>query len=239
MDAFPVGLPADLASDTPRFAFGLPDGNSLIGTMTFKPDDSTQPVTATGFASNCFTGVVLPPDTIYYSLEMRVDQQGLTAYAVVYYQPPTGQGAGLFCHEPQKVGTVALLEAGCSAATCGPDPLDTVASAVNTFDGDLVQAAKDGKWGDVYSLSSESITGQYTTPDAFTAAMQQQVRAVGQITQIAPLSAAPVVQIDPTGQAYCAVTQTVTLNTGSSVSTPSVTTYFVLEGGQWRFWFSA
>jgi hypothetical protein len=238
--AFPVGFPVGGAPSTAPFAFGLPDGNSLIGELSFKVDDSTQPATAIGSASDC--GLVthaLPPDTIYYYLQVRVDQTGLAAFAQAYYVLPNSKGTSDFCQVPQQVGTLAELDAGCTSDGCGTNPLDTAAPAVASFDGSLVQSASSGDWTAVYKLSSESISGQYTTPDDFAAAMRQQQSQVGTITGISSLTTAPLVQLDATGQAYFAVTQTVTLDKGGSTSTRGVTSYYVLEDGRWLFWFSA
>lgn len=239
VDAFPASFAVSAAPSAPTFDFGLPDGNSLLGELSFKVDDSTQPATAIGSATNCFAVAALPPDATYYFLQVRVDQTGLAAFAQVYYLPPTGKGPGNFCKLPQQLGTFAELDAGCTIDGCDTDPLDTAAAAVATFDSDLEQSASSGNWTAVYNLSSESITGQYTTLDDFAAVMRQQENQVGTITEISSLAAGPNVQIDAAGQAYFAVTQTVTLEKGGNASTRDVTTYYVLEGGRWLFWFSA
>jgi hypothetical protein len=228
----------DVKPGSLTFAFGLPDGNSLVGPVAFTGDSSTQPPTSTGSMTNCFTSAALPPDTIYYFLQVRLGQSALAAYAQVYYVLPTSPDASVFCDAHQRVGAFAELDAGCTITDCGPSPLDTAAPAVATFDDNLVKAAGGGDWTAVYQLSSESVTGQYM-PDEFAAAMKQQESQVGTITAISPLTAAPTIQLDPTGQAYFAVTQTVTLDKGGNTSTRDVTSYYILEEGRWRFWFSA
>jgi len=49
----------------------------------------------------------------------------------------------------------------------------------------------------------------------------------------------PTIQFGTVGQPFFAVQQTATLSHGGKMFTRSITSYFLLEQGTWRFWFSS
>jgi hypothetical protein len=69
--------------------------------------------------------------------------------------------------------------------------------------------------------------------------MTHAIDKVGKITAITPSPETVAVQTSPTGQTYFIVHSAVTFSLKGQASTRTIASYYLLEGGQWRFWFSA
>jgi hypothetical protein len=190
-------------------------------------------------ASSAGLGYATP---IVFSLTSRIGQYGLVAYAGLSYAA-ADDAAGVSRVCGSTAGAASLdyqMASGCTADAC-TDPLATAGPAVGKHDGAIVHAAganTTDAWREVYNLSARSVTGQYTDSD-FAAIMTAQTGSKGRITQISPITSAPAIQFDAAGQAYYSVTQTVTLDRNGTTSTQQITSYYLLEGGAWLFWFSA
>jgi hypothetical protein len=82
------------------------------------------------------------------------------------------------------------------------------------------------------------MTAQYGG-DRFGTLIAQQAQKKGRIKSITPSNSSPQVQFDAAGQAYFTVTDSVGLDKGGgNTSVVTVTSYYLLESGQWVFWFS-
>jgi hypothetical protein len=68
--------------------------------------------------------------------------------------------------------------------------------------------------------------------------MNQLSDKYGTITAIAPSSGQPSVRFDSGGQAYFTVVESVTYSHSGKSTTTQLTSYYLLEGGAWMFWFS-
>ena len=198
---------------------------------------SNQTSTPTGATGTSYTQPVV------FSLQAHFDPYLLVAYAHILYAPSSDQNAiGAVCQGQATTSGVTSLEmnAGCTATTCG-SPLDDAMTAPPAYDQAIVKAMKergiDG-WSAVWSLTSRTVTAQYSKAD-FAALMNRLSDQVGTITALAPTSGPPAVEWDTGGQAYYTVVESVTYTHGGKSKTVSITSYYLLEGGAWMFWFSA
>ncbi|HEV2236821.1 MAG TPA: hypothetical protein VGR57_09210 [Ktedonobacterales bacterium] len=175
---------------------------------------------------------------VVFALTTRIGPQGLVAYVgLAYASAEDAIGIKRVCGP---VSFTYQVLAGCTAQTC-TDPLATAGPDVGKHNSAVTHASaantKDS-WNAVYAISSQSVKAQYTETDFANALIAQQ-KAKGKITRISPITTPPVVQYDAAGQAYFAVTQTVTLDRNGATTSRQVTSFYVLEGGEWHFWFSA
>lgn len=222
------------------FVFTLRDHTQLRGyaPITQAADNtfiqsSTQPVptVTTSAAVNC-TGRAAADSgeqSVNIAIQARIDPSGLVAYAQVAY-------AG--CSTKQ--GGEGVMASGCTSTTC-TDVLAQVGPAVQQYGSSIVAASADrgqAAWNKVYAQISQTTRGQYT-PEQFAAQLNQQIDSVGRITAVSPITGPPVIQYDTAGQAFFAVKQQITYRNKSSATTRDITSYFLMEDGQWVFWFSA
>jgi hypothetical protein len=92
-------------------------------------------------------------------------------------------------------------------------------------------------WAAVYYDSTESTQGQYSEA-AFVAAIDSQLDSAGTVTKITPVVGKPTIQVGTVGEPFFAAKQTETIERHGKSFTLPVTSYFLLEQGSWRFWFS-
>jgi asparagine N-glycosylation enzyme membrane subunit Stt3 len=92
-------------------------------------------------------------------------------------------------------------------------------------------------WSTVYQQNSQIVREQYSASD-FAALMQADAARYGQITAVSTPQSPPVIQVDDSGQTYFTVVQTVTYQLNGSTKQTQVTSYYLLEDGDWHFWFS-
>ena len=244
------------------FAFALPSGDAIQGTVPLQAQaDGTSIQQANSASGTCTNGILVTaqlkspaaipypiskvnntPKTygspVVFALTARIGPQGLAAYAGMSYASASDTagvsrvcGAGPFDFQ---------MLAGCTALVC-TDPLSTAGPSVGKHNDAVVHASAantaDG-WKAVYALSAQSVKGQYSDSGFANAVMAQQ-RSKGKITHISPIASSPAIQYDAAGQAYFSVTQSVTVDRDGTTTTQQIASYFVLEGGQWLFWFSA
>ncbi len=125
------------------------------------------------------------------------------------------------------------LSVGCTPTSC-TDLASQAAPSVTTYDNAVLKA----DWNTVWKSTSQQITAQYPEPE-FVASITSQIQSVGRITSISAPLAPPAVQFTPEGQAYFSVDQMITVEHNGSSSTKTETSYYLLESGEWQFWFSA
>lgn len=180
-----------------------------------------------------------PPPTassfaVLYNLSAVIGAGGLVAYARFGVEFGTASPGDIdkICRATNPVAVE--MDSGCTATGCS-DPLAEVGGSVATFD----QALTTGNGKAIYPLTSQLIQGQYTQAQ-FSTLLRDQIRKVGTITGISPIDPSAVqVKVDIAGQAYFAVTQDVTVTrSGHALPVQHVTSYYLLEGGKWLFWFS-
>jgi hypothetical protein len=129
------------------------------------------------------------------------------------------------------------MKAGCSDLKSPCAALPTPAQAAGQYDQSVVAAAAQGNWDTVYTLTGQAVTAQYSSA-AFGDLMQQQVQRAGRITALTPAGAPSAIQFNAQGQAYFVAQDNMTLDHSGSTSQKLITSYYLLEGSGWRFWFS-
>lgn len=253
--ALPTSAPASLvAAGGERFTFTTPTGDQLVAALPIakQADGSytqSTPVNAATGALTCVQGVLHlshssgGAEAIVYTLATHFDQYALVAYAhLVYASARDKLGATGVCSGQTGQGGEQVIDmlSGCTASAC-TSPVETAGPTVTAFESSVVGAAKRGgpqSWQQVYTGSSRVITAQYGS-DRFGTLIEQQAQKQGRIKSITPKTTAPQVQFDTAGQAYFIVTDAVELDKGGgNTATATVTTYYLLESGQWVFWFS-
>jgi hypothetical protein len=237
---------SEVKIDTRIFAFELPNGDELrAASETLIPLANALAVltpegTFDRTVSTCGVGLLASASKqtstqVDVALNLHVGQGGLLAYAEAAY------GNSDFCIVvgQQKASYPFKLHAGCdSMATCGslPSPL----MAQTAYDQAVTNAVTRHDWSQVYTLTSTAVTAQYPSASAFTAAMEDQVTHVGRITQVASTArVSPLIQFDPGGQPYFITQDNITrIGPKGSRESLSVTSYYLLQGGVWKLWFS-
>ncbi len=170
-------------------------------------------------------------------LGIHIGQGGLLAYAGLSYAEVTpilfvAAASSCVLTSPQYE-----MKAGCSDLKSPCTALPTPAQASTQYDQSMVTAAAQGNWDTVYSLTGQAVTAQYSSA-TFGALMQQQVQRVGRITALTPAGASSAIQFNAQGQAYFVAQDNMTLDHNGSTSQKLITSYYLLEGSGWRFWFS-
>ncbi|HEU0026897.1 MAG TPA: hypothetical protein VFQ25_07250 [Ktedonobacterales bacterium] len=237
-----------------RFTFTTPAGDQLAASLpiTKLPDGSytqSTPVDTTTGALTCLKGILRVSknsggaQAIVYTLVTRFDQYAMVAYAHLVYALTRDEiGAAGVCSGLTGQGNEQALDmlSGCAASGC-TSPVDTAGPTVTAFESSVVGAAKQGEspsWKQIYAGTSRVMTAQYGG-DRFGTLIEQQAQKKGRIKSITPSHSSPQIQFDAAGQAYFAVTDSVELDKGAgNTSVVTVTSYYLLESGQWVFWFS-
>jgi hypothetical protein len=245
---------ARLATNFHRFTFTTPAGDQLLAELPIAQlaDGSytqSTPINPSTGTPSCLQGVLRlsknggGEEAIVYTLVAHFDQYALVAYAQLVYALASDKvgGPAVCAGQTGQAGEQTLdMLSGCTASAC-TSPVDTAGPTVTAFETSVVTDAKRGtpqSWQQAWEGSSQVITAQYSS-DRFGALIQQQAQKQGRITSITPTSAAQQVQFDITGQAYFSVTDKVGLDKGSgSTVVVTVTSYYLLQSGQWVFWFS-
>lgn len=237
-----------------RFTFTTSTGDQLVAALPIakQPDGSytqSTPVNATTGALTCARGILhlsqngAGAEAIVYTLTTHFDQYALVAYAHLNYASARDQvGAAGVCAGQTGQGAEQAVDmlSGCTASACA-SPVETGGPTVKAFESAVVSAAKAGgpqSWNQIYAGSSRVITAQYGS-ERFGTLIEQQAQKHGRIKSITPTNTSPQVQFDAAGQAYFAVTDAVELDKGGgNVTKVTITSYYLLESGQWVFWFS-
>ncbi len=242
-----------------QYSFTLPTGEQILGVarLTTQPNGDFIATSGTQ-ASFASVGTTLcqraqlagdKPGDVAAILGARFDAHALVAYAQLQYLPLVlnldGAIANIdevnaFCAGKSNVPTY-VMAAGCDASGNCQDPTTTASQDVSQYENQLLVASKDpspATWGPVYNASSSIARGQYTEAQ-FADAMTNSLKKVGAITAITPDGNPIQVQVASTGQAYFVVHDKVTFSLNGKTTTRDVASYYLLESGQWRFWFSA
>lgn len=235
-----------------EFVFVLPDGSQVLGTSATltpllrelsalgpgDPFDASQTLCTT--ASRVYaqagqvgqTGKPVDPYTEVGEahLLLHIGQGGLIAYAGLSFLP----GANV-CTQPP----TWEMQAGCvgtqSPADCTPPA--PPAAAAQSYGSAFTAAVQSRSWSAVYALNSQLVQGQYSAA-SFAALMNQDAADLGRITSISAPLTTPLISFDSSGQAYFVATQNITRAADGITTTQRISSYFLLEGGAWRFWFS-
>lgn len=227
------------------FTFATPQGEQIQGFagLARQPDNAITQGPPSGTPAQCGKGVIVTDAgaaAVVFTLRARFDQYALVAYATIAYALSSDQqGFAAVCLGDGTPPFTYVMASGCTPDTC-TDPLAAAGPAVTGYDTAVVAAAQRGgaAWNAVYALTARTITGQYTR-EQFAAALDKQAGTAGRLRAISEPEAPPEVVFDAAGQAYFAVAQTVTTQLNGATTDHRVTTYYLLEGGQWLFWFTA
>lgn len=237
-----------------RFTFSTPTGDQLVAALPIArlPDGTytqSNPINTTTGTLTCREGVLLMSkggggaQPILYTLVAHFDQYAMVAYAHLVYAPARDKlGSAGVCSGQTGLGGEQALDmlSGCAASAC-TSPVDTAGPTVTAFESSVVGAAKQGSppsWNHIYAGTSRVMTAQYGG-DRFGTLIEQQAQKKGRIKSITPTNTSPQIEFDAAGQAYFTVTDSVELDKGGgNTSTVAVTSYYLLESGQWVFWFS-
>jgi hypothetical protein len=236
-----------------EYVFVLPDGSQVLGTNQVltqvlvqlrslgpgDPFDTIQSIC--GAAERVFahadaagsTGKRLDAYTEFGEarLVLHIGQGGLIAYAGLSYG-----ASGNLCTQPPTWEMMAGCVGAQTPADCTPPAPPAVAAS--SYGTAFAAAVQSHDWSAVYALNSQTIQAQYTAA-SFAAVMNQGAAQEGQITSISASLTTPLVSFDSDGQAYFIATQRITIAAQGSTTTRQISSYFLLEGGAWRFWFSA
>lgn len=216
---------AQLTSNLGLLYLAAPTASQLASGSTF-----TEPSVLRASSSTGFGGAEL----VYYTLRAHIAASGLVAYAALAFERPAQYNADQqLCPPTGATEPGAVLLAGCSVDTC-TDPLATAVARVVQYDKALVAA----DWATVYASTSQTVRGQYSAA-AFASVLTDQQQKAGKISAVSPPSSAPQVLFDSAGHGYFVTTQQVTVSQAGKTTTRDITSYYLLEGGQWMFWFSA
>lgn len=245
------------------FTFTAPNGDEVEGVrpLITLSDQSLAQATSPDptVLGGCQTGILLPsaqtstpngpagangaPPQAEFSLQAHFDQYLLVAYAQILYAPVADKNAvaAVCAGNATAAGVTALtMSAGCTATSCTA-PVDDAVAAPPAYEQAMVHAMQErglDAWSAVWALTSRTVTAQYTQAD-FAAMMNHLADQVGTITAITPISGGPAVTFDTGGQAYYTIVENITYTHGGTSKTVQVTSYYLLEGGEWMFWFSA
>jgi hypothetical protein len=166
-------------------------------------------------------------------LVLQIGQGGLIAYAGLSY----GASGAVCTQLPTWEMMAGCVDAQTPADCTPPAPPALAAASYGTA---FAAAVQSHDWSAVYALNSQTIQAQYSAA-SFAAVMNQGAAQEGQITSISAPLTTPLVSFDGDGQAYFIATQRITITTTriTIITTRQISSYFLLEGGAWRFWFSA
>jgi hypothetical protein len=240
--AFSIHLTVSKEPPGNAYSFTLPSGDQIVGAVFLRSHTnggfeglSCQPARLVG----------AKPRQVVAELTTLFDAHALVAFAQI-------RVAEIPAFDSVEVATLCKLatntytmQSGCDPSGACVDPVATASVAAPRYENQLIAANNDpskvrspATWQPVYDASSSVIRGQYSGAQ-FADAMARAIEKVGKITAIAPIPETVVVQTAPTGESYFIAHSNVTFSLNGKSSTRTVASYYLLEGGQWRFWFSA
>jgi hypothetical protein len=222
------------------YSFTLPSGDQVVGEVfpTRQPNGDFD-------VAGCQVArlVTRRPQQVVATLSSHFDAHALVAFAqlgfVVAASVDGSSQLAALCKKA--TGNTFTMQSGCDPSGVCVDPVATASVALPHYENQLIAANKapsPASWQQVYDSSSGVIRGQYSSGQ-FADAMARAIEKVGKITAIAPVPETIVVQTSSTGQSYFIAHSDVTFSLKGQSSTRRITSYYLLEGGQWRFWFSA
>jgi hypothetical protein len=222
------------------YSFTLPSGDQIVGEVFL----SKQP-NGDFNAIGCQLArlVASRPQQVVATLNSHFDAHALVAFAQIGFVAASAvadpaQFAAL-CKKA--AGNTFSMQSGCDPSGACIDPVATASVALPRYETQLSAANRtpsQASWQQVYDSSSSVIRGQYSNGQ-FADAMAHAIQKVGKITAITPIPETIAVRTSPTGQSFFIAHSAVTFSLNGQSSTRTITSYYLLEGGQWRFWFSA
>jgi hypothetical protein len=220
------------------YSFTLPSGDQIAGALSLQKRENGDFV---GFS--CDTSAQLlgdKPRQVVAQLATHIDAHALGGFAqITVTEIPSSEPGNLdsLCGHSTDIYT---MQSGCGPSDACVDPVATASVAPPQYENKLIAANEKPSpttWGPVYNASSSVIRGQYNS-EQFADAMARAIKKVGTITAITPVAETVVVQTAKTGEIYFIAHSNVTFSLKGKSSTRTVASYYLLEGGQWRFWFS-
>jgi hypothetical protein len=222
------------------YSFTLPSGDQIVGEVFL----SKQP-NGDFNAVGCQLArlVASRPQQVVATLNSHFDAHALVAFAQIGFVSAVGVADPLqlatLCKKA--TGNTFSMQSGCDPSGVCVDPVATASVALPRYENQLIAANKapsQASWQQVYDSSSSVIRGQYSNGQ-FADAMAHAIQKAGKITAITPVPETITVRTSSTGQSYFIAHSAVTFSLNGQTSTRTIASYYLLEGGQWRFWFSA
>lgn len=222
------------------YSFTLPSGDQIVGEVfpTRQPNGDFN-------VAGCQVArlVASRPQQVVATLSSHFDAHALVAFAQIGFvvASSVADPAQLAALCKKATGNTFTMQSGCDPSGVCVDPVATASVALPRYENQLIAANKapsPSSWQQVYDSSSGVIRGQYSSGQ-FADAMARAIKKAGKITAITPVAETIAVQTSPTGQSYFIAHSAVTFSRNGQTSTRTIASYYLLEGGQWRFWFSA
>jgi hypothetical protein len=243
----PAGASAKGAASTTSFSaaigntysFTLPSGDQIVGEAFLSKQDSGD--FATGGCQVARLAASRPQQVVA-QLIARFDASALVAFAQIsFVGASTVTDPAQLAALCKKATNTYTMQSGCDPSGACVDPVAEASVAPPRYESQLIAANKapsPSTWRQVYDSSSSVIRGQYSSAQ-FADAMARAIEQVGKITAIKPVPETVAVQTAPTGESYFIAHSDVTFSLNGQTATRRVASYYLLEGGQWRFWFSS
>jgi hypothetical protein len=235
--AFSIRLTVTKEPPGNAYSFTLPSGDQIVGSLFLKTRENGDFV---GFSCEFAQLLGDKPRQVAAELATRFDAHALVGFAQMRVaEIPAFDSIDLasLCGHASDTYT---MQSGCGPSDACVDPVVTASAAPPLYENKLIAANKNpspATWGPVYDSSSSVIRGQYNS-EQFADVMARAIEKVGTITAITPVAETVVVQTAKTGESYFIAHSNVTFSLKGRSSTRTVASYYLLEGAQWRFWFS-
>jgi hypothetical protein len=224
------------------YSFTLPSGDQIVGEAFLSKQASGDIITGGCRVARL---VASRPQQVVAQLNAHFDASALVAFAQISFvgASTVTDPIQLAALCKKATGNTFTMQSGCDPSGVCIDPVATASVALPKYENQLVAAnnapsPSQATWQQVYDSSSSVIRGQYSNAQ-FADAMARAIEKVGKITAITPIPETIAVQTAPTGESYFIAHSDVTFSLNGQTSTRRVASYYLLEGGQWRFWFSA
>jgi hypothetical protein len=224
------------------YSFTLPSGDQIVGEAFLSKQASGDIITGGCRVARL---VASNPQQVVAQLNAHFDASALVAFAQISFvgASTVTDPIQLAALCKKATGNTFTMQSGCDPSGVCIDPVATASVALPKYENQLVAAnnapsPSQATWQQVYDSSSSVIRGQYSNAQ-FADAMARAIEKVGKITAITPIPETIAVQTAPTGESYFIAHSDVTFLLNGQTSTRRVASYYLLEGGQWRFWFSA
>jgi hypothetical protein len=235
--AFSIRLKLPKESFESTYSFTLPSGDQIVGGVFLKTHTNGD---FEGLSCQYVRLVGDKPRQVAAELTTRFDAHALVAFAQMRYAEIPAFDSVDLASLCKLANNTYTMQSGCGPSGACVDPVAAASVAAPRYEYQLVAANKSpspSTWQPVYASSSSVIRGQYSNTQ-FADAMARAIEKVGKITAITPVAETITVRTSSTGQSYFIVHSSITFSLNGKSSTRSVASYYLLEGGQWRFWFS-
>jgi hypothetical protein len=238
--AFSIRLTVSKEPPGNTYSFTLPSGDQIVGGVFLKTHENGD---FEGLSCQSARLLGDKPRQVVAELTTRFDAHALVAFAQIrYIVADTIDGPNGLAFLCKQANNTYTMQSGCGPSGACVDPVAAASVAAPRYENQLVAANKApspsaATWRPVYDSSSSVIRGQYNS-EQFADAMARAIEKVGKITAITPIAETVVVQTAKTGESYFIAHSDVTFSLNGKSSTRTVASYYLLEGGQWRFWFS-